>query len=180
MDQRLTIEVAGAILGGILSPLLVTGLFRSVRWHGQRANLVRKQVVCPSLVKWFAMIATLFFAGITLLSCLYDKPNSQWTGLVAGGVVTLGAGLFWIDCAFRRLVYDEYQIMLFSAWRMDRHAAWEEIRDISYSPLCQWFVLDAGGRMFRVYEFMSGIREFIECAETRGIKAPPVLRQSFN
>lgn len=128
------------------------------------------------MVKWFAFAAMLFFAFITLMSCSFDKPDSQWTGLLTGSLVTFGSGLFWLDCLFRRLVYDDYRLIVFSFWGNDQQLAWEDISDISYSPLCQWFVLRTRQGPFRAYEFMSGIREFLDFAKDKGLWAPPVLR----
>ncbi|MBB5032829.1 hypothetical protein [Prosthecobacter vanneervenii] len=168
-------EIAGEIIGGILSPMLVALLVRGVRRNAQQTNLLRKKVECSFRLKSFALLAALFLAAIAVLSCFAEKTEDQWSGLLAGGFAALGGAAFCVDCFCRRLVYDEHQILCFSAWGSDQHALWEEVREVSYSPLCQWFVIHAGKRKIRIYEFMDGAREFVERVESQGINIPVIV-----
>ena len=55
-----------------------------------------------------------------------------------------------------------------SPWRGDRFLKWDDIQDVSFSGVAQWFILTStAGDKVRVHTMMVGIRDFAETLRYR-------------
>jgi hypothetical protein len=64
-----------------------------------------------------------------------------------------------------------------SPWRGRQLLRWEEVEEVSYNLLLQWFVIRASeGRTFRVHILVSGLNTLLEICERR--LSPDQLRRA--
>lgn len=169
-------------IGPVLSVLLATGVsalvYGSVKKQARVTHSGQREVKCPLMMTVFGCLSTLLFAVGAIGSVHFsNKPQPAWAILVLG-LFALGCFVFTLDIAFKRVLFDERGIYYFSIWTADRRYEWTDLTEISYGVLSQRFRIQTlNGRLFYVYEFMSGVDEFLfEVKSRAGVPIPPFLR----
>jgi len=78
----------------------------------------------------------------------------------------LGAVLIWETSRFA-LAVSRDGLECRSPWRGQRFIPWNQIKEISYSLINQWFVIrSTDGWKFRIHTFVPGLTQFLESCES--------------
>jgi hypothetical protein len=135
-----------------------------IRAPGRRAVPFRYS----AFLRWFAIFAAFGIpTAITSLVVAYPpRGNQVWYVIGAYSLfAALGLPLYWETSRYCILVTPD-GIERRSAWNKQLFLAWDEIREVRYSSLNSWFVLEGeSGQKIRISTFLGGLTEFLRLIE---------------
>jgi hypothetical protein len=130
-------------------------------------------------IRLFALLLVLIIAGL-MIFVIWFLPwlPSRQPYLIAAGCTFLGlnllGGLLLLETARVRLYLTEDALIGDSPWRRRRTIRWQEVENVTYSPLNRWFtVIGPGGRAIRASRSLAGLSDLLEMLKTR---VPPERR----
>jgi hypothetical protein len=122
------------------------------------------------LFRGFARFA-MFGIPLAITALGFSRPPKNQDDLRAFiGMYALFAVLtipLWWEATRFALILTTEGLDYLSPWRGRQFIAWDEIEELSYSLLCQWFIVRAkDGRRIRVSMLVSGVSAFLaECEQ---------------
>jgi hypothetical protein len=158
----------GPALVALLVPLILGWLLRSASAKAKKINGIAWLNYGVTL-----KIFTLFFVGIVagLVAIWFNvEPKDKipllfLIGLFGGLTLPMA-----IEFCLVRIGFDENGIYCYSGWRPKRTIDWTAIESVEFSQSMQWWVLRTkGAGKIRVSVLLSGLQEFLDELEKRGI-----------
>ena len=156
--------MANIIVGIVVT--IVLGLFFKVAKNSKPSEASDGvYVLCYSnYIKWGCM-GLVIFGGVGLTALLVNIPIKDSGDLVAVlsmyGALFLFGIYFYIELFTVRILVSESGIEGTSGWRGKRTYSWEEIDEITYSPMSMWFKISSSkSPPLRIHALISGINVF--------------------
>lgn len=149
---------------GPIAHQIVRWLSGSRRWHVPGNPYV---MIYGPTFRRLAWWTGLSLPALVVLGVLIDPQLRDWETFrevcLCGAAISFPMGLIWGNEAYRtRVVVDERQIALRSAWLWKREIAWDEVDKVSFNLGPQWFVIrSCDGTKLRVPILMDGIGRFV-------------------
>ena len=118
------------------------------------------------------VIGTLFFLVLVGVG-LNSKVELTLIGFLAVFCALSFAGVLEALCV--AIEYDDNFIYTKSPWRANRMIDWNEVVEVEYSHLAQWYIVRTkGSGNVRLPVLLSGTGYFLEQLESRGLSIPAV------
>jgi hypothetical protein len=130
--------------------------------------------------RWFSLFVALGIPLAITVLVFYKPPQNDddlWAilGIYALSAVC-GLPLWWESSRFA-LILTPLGMECLSPWRKRLFFAWDEIEELSFSSMNQWFIVRARyGRKFRVPILVSGLSDFLAQCEQHLV--PDQLREA--
>lgn len=166
------VNIIEQILGAVLLGLFMTWLLRSV---SPKAKVeAGKHVLSYGRSMKLVGVGGLIFWISLILLMVTTATEAILMPLVIFGALTLLSLYLTLEAYFVRVRYDEASIYCYSPWRKERKIAWYDIKVIKFSSFRQYFICETtfNGKI-RLSLYLSGVQEFLQEAERRGIPVPP-------
>jgi hypothetical protein len=113
----------------------------------------------------FAFVVPLAFAVLLLI--IPVKSDEDFWATIGMSAFVIGTGfLFRRESSRFALIVSPAGLDCRSPWFSSKFIAWQDVEEVSFSSINQWFVIRAiDGRRFRVHRFVDGLPVFLDLCE---------------
>lgn len=115
-------------------------------------------------IKVFGMSLSIFFLVFIAVMGIKDPPDDGEMGLfyTVLGIPLTTLTYFYLEFFRVRILLTDETITASTPWRGTRYYKWEEIQEVSYSPVFRWLKIKFyNKKTLYVSEFITGFGEFI-------------------
>ena len=156
-----------------LIPLAVTVVLSMLMKSAASAHAVsvggRSTVGYGIGFKGFAVFSGLLTLAL-LIGVFFVAPGERIGMLLLAAIFGVPALYLLLEGFGVRVVYSDSGIEAFSPWRRNRSAAWDEISEVSFSPMARWHRIKTTHGYIRLHEMKSGVPSLLQELERRGIR----------
>ncbi|MCE7987881.1 MAG: hypothetical protein DYG89_42495 [Caldilinea sp. CFX5] len=166
------VDVIAQILGAVVMGLFMAWLLRSV---SPKAGMEAGKHVLSygRSMKLLGVGGVILWVSLILLMVSTATEEILMPLIIFAAFALLSLYLT-LEAYSVRVLYDEAFIYYYSFWRKERKIGWYDIKAITFSSFSQYFICETtfDGKL-RLSLYLSGVQEFLQEAERRGIPVPP-------
>jgi hypothetical protein len=126
-------------------------------------------------LKCFVISLWCIFVPLGLFLVLGAPLQKQAQGHVVTALLFSGLMAMHLEFYYISILCDEHGIFTRSPWRPSRSISWSEIRNVTYSRMAQWYVIEteSKGRV-RCHVMLDGTQTLLDELSVRGFEVPTV------